>query len=396
MLNCMAKIKIVFVLGTLEIGGTEKQFLETVRRLNRERFDPHVLALPGDGKLRPAIEALRIPLTCLGFDLPKGRYHSGALLRIARMMGGLIGYLRREQPQIVQSYLLWANIYSGLAGKMTGVPVILTGRRELMNATYRKFPDWWCQNLINRWTTMILANSEYVKQESLRLEKYVTAEKIQVLYNGIALDHAPRSLDPTVLKSACGIPPDAQVVGMIANLRPCKGHQDFLQAAALVLQRYPRTVFWLVGEDRGLQPSLERLAVELRIREAILFAGARDDISAMLAIIDVLASASLTESLSNAILEGMAQGKPIVATHVGGTPELITHGETGLLVPPQNPARFAEALNHLLGDRALQHQMGVAGRRKVEARFGMEQMIQATEAFYQKSVTNRNNYLTKA
>jgi len=180
------------------------------------------------------------------------------------------------------------------------------------------------------------------------------------------------------------IPADAPVVGIIANLHPIKGHKVFLTAAASVLQTYPQTVFLIVGRDIGIKSELEAFAQELHIRDAVMFTGERDDIPEILSILDIQVSSSFSESFSNVILEGMAAGKPVVATEVGGTPELVVPEQTGLLVPAGNPQCLAEAMMRLLGDQALRVQMGHAGRRRIELLFRIEQTVQQLEGFYQQ------------
>jgi glycosyltransferase involved in cell wall biosynthesis len=382
----MDQIKIVFILGTLDIGGAEKQFIEAVRHLKRDRFDVKVLSFACDGKLRSEIEALQIPLTSLGFSGLKGKFHPQAVVQLYRLMREMVRYLRREQPQIVQSYLFWANIYGSIAAKLAGIPVIITGRKGIEAKYYTKWHYRGLQTLSNLLATTIITNSINVQQYCVKHEKYVTPAKVRVFYDGIELSRFAIKGEQTDKKKTFPIPADAPVVGIIANLHPIKGHKDFLTAAAAVLQMYPQTVFLVVGRDIGIKSELEAFAQELHIRDAVIFTGERDDIPDILSILDLQVSSSLSESFSNVILEGMAAGKPIVATAVGGTPELVVHEETGFLVPAGNSQRLAEAMIRLLGDQALRVQMGDAGRRRIELLFRIEQTVQQLEAFYHNLV----------
>jgi glycosyltransferase involved in cell wall biosynthesis len=387
------KIKIVFILGTLDIGGTERQFVETIRRLNCERFELRALAFGFHGKLQTEIEALHIPFTSLRFPDIKGKFHPVSYLNLYKFIRNIVRYLKQENPHIVQSYLPWANMYGSIAAKIARVPVIITGRRVTVNEKYMhfpRFPHQWLQNLTNLWTTAVITNCHMVKQQALQLEKYMTSEKIRVIYNGIDLKRYTMNIDSTSQKKALQISDDAQIVGIVASLHSRKGHQDFLKAAALVLQTCSQTIFVLVGRNEGMQAILEELAEELDIRDSIIFTGERDDIPELLSMFDVQVSSSLAEGLSNAILEGMAVGNPIVATDIGGNPELVVQEQTGILVPPENPTRLAEAIIRLLGDRELQIRMGNAGRRRVESLFRFERMIQQTEAFYTETLLPYN------
>ena len=171
------RIRIVFLLGTLRMGGTERQFLETIRRLDRRRFEPRVLALPDSGPIRAEIEALGVPVTCLGMPPAQGAFRLSSLIGLGRMFRDMLRYLRREQPHILQSYQFWTNIYAAVAGKIAGTPVILTGRRESLDPKYRRAWKLALRDLSNRWATAILANSERVKAECLRAEP-MTVEKL--------------------------------------------------------------------------------------------------------------------------------------------------------------------------------------------------------------------------
>lgn len=383
----MNKIKIVFLLGTLGIGGTEKQLLEILRRINRDRFELRVLSLPCFGKLRDEIESLNIPFSCLNtVSLAKGRFHPGSYVQLYQLLRDVVRYLKHEKPHIVQSYLFWTNIYGSIAAKIAGVPVIITGRRETLEKKYLRFPNLWLQNFSNLWATTIIANSLIVKQECLQQEKFVTSEKIQVIHNGLDVDRYNIQIDPQNQKKALQIPDNGHIVGIVARLHPRKGHRVFLKAAVQVLQAYPQTIFLVIGGDQGIQPELERFAQELGIRNSVVFTGERRDIPELLSILDVQVSTSFIEGLSNAILEGMASGKPIVATDVAGNPELVIHGQTGLLIPPGNPARLAEAIIQLLGNRSLCIQFGNAGKQRVNTLFRMDQTIFQSEALYQKLI----------
>lgn len=257
-----------------------------------------------------------------------------------------------------------------------------------MNPEYMKFCHGmsfyarWLLNITNLWVTAIIANSETVKQHCLQQEKFVANQKIWVIYNGIDLYRYTVNISKEKKKKELQISNNTQVVGMVASLHPRKGHSDFLKAASIVLRTYPHTVFLLVGRDEGMKSELETLARALHIHSSVFFTGERDDISELLSIFDVQVSSSYAEGLSNAILEGMAAGNPVVATEIGGNPELIVHGETGFLVPPGEVSRLAEMIMRLLEDKNLRVRMGNAGRQRVEKLFGMEQMIQHTERLY--------------
>ena len=382
----MEKIKIVFILGTLHADGAQKQFVELVRRMDRRCFDLRVLAFQGQGGIRADLDALNIPCESLEFVGLKGKFRLESYRQLYRLLAAMVGYLRRERPQIVQSYLFWTNIYGCLASKIAGASVMVTSRYSMTDTQYLKPFYMRLQNLANRWTTAIIANAQAVKEDCLRYEKCVTPEMIRVIYNGVDLDrYAPKSPNPAI-RAALEIPVNAPLVGVIGTLSPYKNHQNFLRAAAIALQQIPDARFLLIGRDEGLLAPLQALAETLRIRRAVMFAGERTDMPDIIASLDLVVSSSSIEGFSNAILEGMAMGKPVVATAVGGSPELVRDGETGFLVPSGDPARLAERMTQLLADAALRGQMGRAGRERVAARFAMPNLINETSRFYEELV----------
>ena len=237
-------------------------------------------------------------------------------------------------------------------------------------------------------TDLILVNSQAVKQDVLQRERSIS-EKIRLIYNGVDTqtykpinNHAEIYPEIVKKKQEFGIPATASVVGMIANLIPSKGCWEFLSAAAEVHRHSPETRFLCIGRDRGIRGQLEQFRQELGLQQHLIFTGQVQNVPEILHLIDIQVSASHEEGFSNVILEGMASGKPIVATAVGGTPEAVQHNVTGLLVPPKNPAALAQAIRMLLETPELALQFGRNGRKRVEKNFTMEKMITELETLY--------------
>lgn len=386
----MNRIPIVYILGSLELGGTERQFLELMRRIDRDRFDARVLAFHCQGQVRRELERLDIPFRCLAFFGLPGKFRPASYAHLYRVLRSVAGYLRQERPQIVQSFLYWANVYGSIAAKLTGVPVIITGRRATMEPKYTRLLGQSLQNLSNACATCIVSNSDAVKQETLRRDAWVNEAKVRVIVNGVNVDVYAAPRNPQGLRTALTIPPQAPVIGMVASLQPRKRHQDVLRAAAQVAQKYPDAIFLLVGRDDGIRARLERLAASLGVARQIRFTGERSDIPDLLAVFDVQVLASSIEGVPNAILEGMAAGNAIVATDIAGNSEAITHEHTGLLIPVEQPAAIAAAILRLLDDAELRDRLGRAAQIEVARKFGMDRMVERTEALYQELVTTRS------
>jgi glycosyltransferase involved in cell wall biosynthesis len=173
------------------------------------------------------------------------------------------------------------------------------------------------------------------------------------------------------------------LLGLVARLHRQKGLGDLLAAVAWVRERVPDVRLLLIGEGE-LRDELEAQARALGLSGAVIFAGIRTDVAEIVAALDIFVLPSLWEGTSNAVLEAMAAGLPIVATAVGGTPEVVVDGVTGLLVPPRDPSALAGALVTLLQDADLRHRMGRAGRERVKQYFSLERMVRRTEALYEE------------
>lgn len=372
------RIKILYLIGTLDIGGAEGQLVALARGLDRTRFEPVVFCLTATGPLAAELEAAGIRV--VGFGL-RGLRLWRHPLRVLWAIGAVVIAVRRERPRIIQGVLFHAYVLAALAGRLAGVPHILASRRSLgafkESRPHYRLAERWTNRLVHVW----VANSEAVRHDVAAREG-VDPARIRMVYNAIRTEGygGPRS---EALAAALGLPPGGPVVGVVANLIHYKGHTHLLAAGRRVAGRFPRLTFLLVGEG-PCRAALERQAAGLGLAERVRFLGSRRDVPALLALMDVVALPSLEEGFPNALLEAMAAGKPVVASRVGGVPEAVVEGQTGLLVPPGDPAALAEALLALLEDPARAAAMGAAGRRHVAERFGMARMVEETQTVYEE------------
>lgn len=380
--------KIVYLLDLLNTGGAELQIAETITRLNRDLFEPKLYSISGDGAVRPLIEQHAIEVTV--FNIMRGDPHNAKPIpfRRSRKFLALYRYLKREQPDIVHCCMYIPSIYGAITAKLAGNPVIITNRVSL---GYFKDPKPHYQimeNFVNRFTDGVIVNAQAVKNDVLKRE-VIDSEKVYVIYNGVDTGkYKPLEQRPELLpwlsnkKRELGIPETNRVIGMIANLIPYKGYHEFIIAASKVHRKYPDTCFLCIGEDRGIQNQIEQLARKMGIHRHLIFTTAEHGVSELIHLIDIQVSASYEEGFSNAILEGMAAGKPIVATSVGGTPEAMVHDVTGFLIPPKNPEILAQTLITLLDNPDRAAQFGRNARKRVESRFFMQQLIDNLENLY--------------
>ena len=188
----------------------------------------------------------------------------------------------------------------------------------------------------------------------------------------------------TKAREEIGIKPGEEVVIVVANLIPYKGHSSFLEAAQIVIRHNSKAIFLIVGEDRGIGEKIRKKANDLRINSRVKFLGRRHDIPQLLALSELSVLPSHEEGFSNTILESMAAGLPVVATNVGGNPEAVLDGKTGWLVPPENPTVMAEKIIDLLSNPERARSWGEQGRKKVKKLFTVEKMVKNHLELYGK------------
>jgi glycosyltransferase involved in cell wall biosynthesis len=375
----MNRCHIVFAIGSLDIGGTEKQMLMLLRSLKERNFLCHLFILESKGPLAKHVTDLGIPIySC---RLRKGDL-SRAPWKLLSAQWTLIRMIRKVKPRIVHAYLPLVSFMAALAGKIMHVPLVVTSRRSL-GIYQERFPILHPLDIAaNMLSHRVTVNSKAVWNDTLNRD-HIDPSKLVLIYN---------SVDPAPFESAfshrvkirqdLGIEHHEKVIIVIANLIPYKGHSDLFKSIKLVINQIPEIRLLIVGEDKGIQRQLERQAQEFDIFKIVRFMGQRQDIPYLLAASDLSVLASHEEGFSNAILESMAAGLPVVATRAGGNAEAIVDGVTGWLVPPRNPEEMAGKIIDLLSDFAKARRWGERGRKRIKEKFSTERMVKAYMALY--------------
>jgi glycosyltransferase involved in cell wall biosynthesis len=358
-------LRVHHIIDNLDPAGTERQCVELVRGLSRLGVGNAVFYFrPGAllAELRSAgVTALRVPQA----SVRSARFPLG-VLALARA-------IRRGRPDIVQTYGYHSNLRGLVAARLARVPVRVAGRRELVKCLTpaQRRADRWALRLAHR----IVANSEAVRRQLLA-EEGVRPDKVVVIRNGLALE-------PWLAADDRAHDNGDLVVGMVAHFRADKDHVTFLRAAREVLTAVPSVRFCLIGWGL-LNPTLQECAEQLGITDRVDVRGGLEGEALRAAVwrftVSVLASKS--EGLPNAVLESMAASRPVVATAVGGTPELVDEGVTGFLVPPGDPGVLAERVVRLLKDPALTRTMGERGRERVAREFTIGRMSGQYDELY--------------
>jgi glycosyltransferase involved in cell wall biosynthesis len=341
-------IPIAIVLTSFDSGGSEHQMTELVRRLDPRLFTVHVATLRGRGALRARVEAAAASIT--EFPLPSFKSPTAF-----RQLGRFASWCRGRGVQVVLTCDFYANVFALPGAALAGVPVRLGARRDVFMPE-RSSAQQRLQRLAYLFAHRVVANSGAAAERLI--EEGIADWRVVRIANGIDIARF-ETRAPTNRR---------RVITMVANLRPGKGHEVLLRAAARMLRRIPDLRFQIVG-DGPRRAELEREAAALRVSAQVEFLGHRADVPQILRDSDVFAFPSFMEASPNAVLEAMAAGLPIVATRVGGIPEVIEHERNGLLVEPGDAEQLSRALELLLADGDLRRRLGAAGRAKAERRF---------------------------
>jgi len=360
--------RVAYVIGELGKGGAEYQLYELLRHLDRRRFAPGVFVLAPGGWWVEPIRALGVPVE----EIP--RRGPADVRRLARLRASL----RRFAPHLLHAILWSGNSYGRLAALGLGIPVVIAAERVV--TPYRGWQVM-VERALDRVTDGYLVNCEAIAAWQVE-RKRLPREKIEVIPNGIDLGRLPPfSLDRRAARSAAGLRRDRRLVAGVGRLDAQKDFPTFLRAAAMIAAEVPDVDFLVVGEG-GERAALEALARRLGLGARVVFTGLRHDVPRLLAAVDVFALTSLYEGFPNVLLEAMATGAVAVATDVGGCRELVTSGETGLLVPPRAPAAVAAAVGRVLRDPALARRLATAARQRVEGAFSIDVMARRTMDAY--------------
>jgi glycosyltransferase involved in cell wall biosynthesis len=384
------KIKIVYFIGSLRLGGAEKQVVELALGLDRSCYDVEICCINQGGPMVESVRASGVPVRIIEVSLPYGKYNPRSYIHAFKSLRRIYRYIKESKPDIIHGYLFTAYIVGILCGKWARVPVLISSRRSL---GYFKQDKAWRQiieNYINRKTDAILVNSNAVWDDVLKREKHCDG-KVHLIYNGVDLEKfKPGRGDPEIRRQL-RVNREDFVVGVVANLIYYKGHMEILDAAVLLKKEFPNLKFVFVGRDGGMQSRIEKNRDVLSLKNNVILAGSREDVHRIIPVFDILLLASHEEGFSNVLLEGMACGKPIVATDVGGNAESVLDGVTGFIVPPRNPVKMAEALKMLLCDPALREKFGKAGRSRMEEKFSLKKLLEEMDAFYRDILDEKLN-----
>jgi glycosyltransferase involved in cell wall biosynthesis len=354
-------------MSSFDPGGTERQMIELVRRLDRARWTVHLACFKRRGAWFE--RAARAAASVADFPVPS--FRTPDALRHAWRFAG---WCRDREIAVVHTAELYSNVFGLPSAALAGVPVRIANRREVN-------PDKSPAQLVMQraaygCATKVVANSR-AAAERLRYER-VPAHKIAIVPNGLDTSSPPPAR----------VRPRLRKVVMVANLRPEKGHDVLIDAATAVLRRFPDATFEIVGD--GPERSRVIAATAARgVSHAFSFLGHCEDVATRLAANDIFVLPSRSEAFPNALLEAMAAGVPVVASGVGGILELVEDGRNGLLAAPGDARALAAALCRLMGDGASGARLAEAAQHDVQARYSFDRMVTAFESLYLTELRRR-------
>lgn len=396
-------IKIAYLNPSAEIGGAEKSLIGLLSKLDVSRFKPIVIC-PKEGPLisellsitNVTIKIIRIPSIILAIG--RKRNVKGVFLSllapflIVPPLFKLVSFTVKGKVKLIHTNGLKAHLVGCVLSAITGVPLIWHVRDIMLEPLFKSI--FFCLGVF--FPKVIIVNSNATGnmfcKNGKRLKKVVT------VYNGIDLrQFTPSHRAYRKIRREFHLNDNQFVIGIVGALTPLKGHLCFLEAASKVIQKLPETKFLIVGDEiydtlgnQGYREKLMSKTTALKLNDNVVFTGYRNDIPDIMNALDILVTASiLPESFGRVLIEGMACAKPVIATNIGGMPEVISDGITGILVEPNNADKLAKAIVYLLKRPRMRQQMGNAGRLSVKEHFSLEQQTKKIDQIYDSIMYSR-------
>jgi glycosyltransferase involved in cell wall biosynthesis len=373
------RLRIAQLVTALAAGGAQLQALALAERLPRDRFEVDFLCIGGEGPYDERARAAGLRVIHLGHRAPPRESRVAAQ---RRRLGAIVRMLRatRGRYDIVDAWLYPNDIQAALGRVLTRVPVVMTGRRNMQAHDRFGRLGRLVDRLVDHNTDAVVANSRAVAEFSIEVHG-VDPRKVHVIHNGVEPIPPLPVGERRRIRAGWDVPAEACLVGCVGRFARIKGQDLLLDAFAAATRDDPGVHLVLVGEG-DQRAALERQAAELGIAARVHLPGLVPDPRTIYGALDIVAQPSRSEGMPNAMLEAGAAGLPIVATAVGGTPDIVIDGTTGLTVPADDVPALAGGIGRLVSDADLRARLGAAVREHVEASFGMDRYVREYADLY--------------
>ncbi len=365
------------VIGGGEIGGAERHLLTLMELLDKEYFTPELLCLCRG----PFAAACRAGGITTHEIIMRHKLDLGTVEPVRKL-------IREQGIDLVHTHGARANLVARIAAQQEGVPIVTTFHSVLRYDYQSRLEAFMARvltRLTNGLTAFFIAVSGAVKEDLVGMG--AAADRIRVIYNGLDLSGLVPEIGPAEVRARLQLPPEGRVVATVGRLHPVKGQVYFLEAAASLSSRFRDVVFMIVGEGQE-RPVLEQRIRELGLTDRVVLTGFYPHTSDLYPVMNVFCLPSLMEGMPLVVLEAMHFGVPVVAARVGGVPEVVTDGETGLLVPPENSKALAEGITRLLEEPELAAELAGRARERV-VEFTVESMARQVEEIYREVIGGR-------
>jgi glycosyltransferase involved in cell wall biosynthesis len=376
----MSKKRILEFISFAKIGGTEQSLLRFLHHASHDKYEFFVCVLLHADALNQEVSKLNIENISLNM---RGYWDLSAWWKFYR-------FAKRKQVDLLRTYGLKADIIGRVIGRLLGIPVNITSVRS--TDPWRKWYHVLLDVLTSGLTDLYLSNSEAGRM-AIHQREGIPLSKILTIPNGIDLakyktDNTQLSEISATYKKMFGIAPTDRVIGIVANLCKMKGHKTIIDALPRIQKVFPNIRCFFVGRD-DLYGEIHNYVREKDCEHTVIFTGFRRDIPDLLPVFEVFLLPSIWEGLPTVLLEAMAMKKPVVASSVGGIPEIVEDEKTGVLIPPQDPDALAEAVIFLLKNPDIADKMGQAGYERVRRNFSLDNTVAKTETVYDRLIEQK-------
>ncbi len=371
----MSKINVMYLRSSYaQEGGPETLILSVLQGIDTSKFNINVVVLQ---ELKASENFFESNIKSLGFNADRIVWRN--FIFFLPSFFKLISLIKKHNVNIIHTHDVRSDFMGLIAGKMLGIPVVTSVHGWIGRSLKERIHDFF-DKLIVRFASTIIANSKAMQRYLVRLK--IQERKVRTIHNAVDLSNFMSAEGSESTKMELGLNSGFPIIGTVGRLDVEKGHEILLEAAQEVIQSCPEAAFVIAGQG-PIESDLKKTAEKLKLSQRVTFTGYFRNLSKILGIMDIFVLPSLSEGLPLTLLEAMAAGKPIVATDVGGVPELIINGQTGLLVKSRSARELSKAILELVQNKEKARGLGEKAREAVLNNFSSEVMIKKLEDVYE-------------